>query len=375
MIPRIIDKSIVEHLFKGKVVLIYGARQTGKTTLVKHLLSIHQGVYLNADEPDVRARLSNRTSTELRSVVGTAKLVVIDEAQRIENIGLTLKLMVDNFPEIQIIATGSSSFELADRLKEPLTGRKFEFLLFPLSLQEIDRVKGATETDRFISQAVLYGMYPEPALVGITEARERLQELGSSYLYRDILLIGSIRNPDALEKILRALALQVGNEVSYSELGGLVGLDKSTVESYVRLLEQSFIIFRLPPYSSNRRNEMKKQNKVYFWDNGIRNAVINNFQPIELRTDAGALWENFLISERIKYLRNHRSANQSWFWRTYQQQEVDYIEERANGLLAAEIKSSTGRHKIPRAFHDAYPEAAASVISRDNWRDLVYAAY
>ena len=374
MIPRILYKYVLDRLFKGKVILLYGARQTGKTTLVKHLLSSHQGIYLNADEPDVRANLSNRTSTELNGYFGVTKLVVIDEAQRIDNVGMMLKLMSDQYPEIQIIATGSSNFELADRLKEPLTGRKFECLLSPLSLEEIEMDRGPIETDRFISQAVLYGMYPEPALAGIDEARERLQELGSSYLYKDILLLGLIRNPDALEKILRALALQLGSEVSYSELSGLVGLDKTTVETYIRILEQSFIVFRLPPYSTNRRNEMKKQNKVYFWDNGIRNAVINKFNPIELRTDTGALWENFFISERMKYLRNHRSANTSWFWRTYQQQEVDYIEERATGLLAAEIKTNTRRHRLPRTFTEAYPDSTTLVVSRDNWRTMVYAA-
>jgi predicted AAA+ superfamily ATPase len=374
MIHRIVYNSVLDRLFKGKVILLYGARQTGKTTLVKHLLHSHQGVYLNADEPDVRANLSNRTSTELKRYVGEAKLVVIDEAQRIENVGLMLKLMTDQFPEVQIIATGSSSFELADRLKEPLTGRKYEWLLSPLSLEEIEMDRGPVETDRFISQAILYGMYPDPALAGMDDARERLVELGSSYLYKDILLLGLIRNPDALEKILRALALQIGSEVSYSELGGLVGLDKTTVETYIRILEQSFIVFRLPPYSTNRRNEMKKQTKVYFWDNGIRNAVINNFNPVELRTDAGALWENFFISERMKYLRNHRSANASWFWRTYQQQEIDYIEERNSGLLAAEIKTTTGRHRLPRTFTEAYPDATSFVVTRENWRTLVYAA-
>jgi predicted AAA+ superfamily ATPase len=375
MIPRIIEHAVEERLFKKKVVLLYGARQTGKTTLVKDLLKRHEGVYFNGDEPDIRARFSGRTSSELKALVGAAKLVVIDEAQRIENIGLTLKLMVDNFPEVQVIATGSSSFELADRLKEPLTGRKYEFMLPPLSLEEIEMAHGALECDRRLSAAVIYGMYPEPALLGASEARERLMELGGSYLYKDILLMGHIRHPDALEKLLRALALQIGQEVSYTELAGLIGLDKNTVETYVRILEQAFIVFRLPPFSRNLRNELKKMRKIYFWDTGIRNAVINSFSPLEIRPDAGALRENFLIAERMKVLKNHLSANSSWFWRTHQQQEIDYIEERSGGLLAAEIKSQTGKGKIPSTFLKAYPESETRLVSASNWRELVYAGF
>lgn len=373
MIPRIIEKAIEQHLFKGKVILLYGARQTGKTTLVKKLLDNHGGAYFNADEPDIRLQFANRTSSDLKHLIGKVGLVVIDEAQRIENIGLTLKLMVDNFPDVQVIATGSSSFELADRLKEPLTGRKYEYMLPPLSLQEFEQVEGPLETDRRISNATVFGLYPEPALAGEAEAKERLLELGGSYLYKDILLLGSIRHPDALENLLRALALQIGNEVSYTEMAGLAGIDKNTVETYVRILEQAFIVFRLPPFSRNLRNELKKMRKIYFWDTGIRNAVINSFSPLETRPDAGELWENFLIAERMKYLKNQRSANQGWFWRTHQQQEIDYIEERGNGLLAVEIKSRTGKGRIPTTFTNAYPEAETRLVSVQNWRDLVYA--
>ncbi len=350
MIPRFIESVIEKCLFKKKVILLYGARQTGKTTLVKNLLKRHEGSYFSADEPDIRAHFSNRTSSELKNLIGTAKLVVIDEAQRIENIGLTLKQMVDNFPSIQVIATGSSSFELADQLKEPLTGRKYEFLLPPFSLQEIENANGILETDRFLSKAVIYGMYPEPALLSAPEAQERLLELSGSYLYKDILLLGSIRHPDVLEKLLRALALQLGNQVSFTELSGLVGLNKNTVETYVRILEQAFVIFRLSPFSRNVRNELKKMRKIYFWDTGIRNAVINSFSPLETRPDAGVLWENFFIAERMKYLKNHRVANQSWFWRTHQQQEIDYVEERSENLLAAEIKSKKGWAVFQKRF-------------------------
>ncbi len=373
MINRYIEPSIEERLFKGKLIVLYGARQTGKTTLAKRLLQRYQGVYFNADEPDVRALFTNRTSSELGKAVGNAKLVVLDEAQRIENIGLTLKLLADTLPATQVLATGSSSFELADRTKEPLTGRKFEFLLTPLSLEEIERDRGTLETDRFLSHAVLYGLYPEPATHSGPEARERLMELAGSYLYKDVLLLGSIRHPDALDKLLRALALQVGQEVSHNELGSLLGLDKNTVDTYIRILEQAFIIFRLGPYSRNLRNELKRHHKVYFWDNGIRNAVINNFVPLETRPDSGALWENLLVAERMKYLRNRKSANFSWFWRTYQQQELDYVEERERGLLAVEIKSRTGRGRIPKTFREAYPGSETHVVSPDNWRDLAFA--
>lgn len=373
MIPRIIKKAIEDRLFQGKAILLYGARQTGKTTLVKDLLTSYPGCYYNADEPDVKARFEHRTSSDLKSLVAGNRLVVIDEAQRIENIGLTIKLMVDSFPEIQVLATGSSSFELADRLKEPLTGRKHEFQLSPFSLQEMENVRGPLETDRMLSRAVVYGMYPEPSLLGESEARERLLELSGSYLFKDVLLLGLIRHPDALEKLVRALALQVGSEVAYTELASLVGLDKNTVETYVRILEQAYIVFRLPPFSRNLRNELKKMRKIYFWDTGIRNAVINNFADLELRPDAGALWENFLIAERMKHLRNHRAANVTGFWRTHQQQEIDYIEERPQGLFAAEIKSKPGRGRIPKTFLRGYPDAETKIITSDSWRDLVFA--
>lgn len=374
MISRIIYSSILSRLYRGKLIVIYGARQTGKTTLVKTLLERYPGVYFNADEPDVRLRFAHRSSSELKALIGSHTLVVLDEAQRIENVGLTLKLLVDNFPKVQIIATGSSSFELADRITEPLTGRKYEYVLPPLSLEEIEANRGMMETDRMLARAVVYGLYPEPALMaGEDQARERLLELGSSYLYKDVLLLGNIRQPDALEKLLRALALQIGKEVSYPELAGMIGVDKNTVETYVRILEQAFIVFRLPPYSRNLRNELKKMRKIYFWDTGIRNAVINQFAPLELRTDVGDLWENFLIAERMKYLKNHRSANAGYFWRTHQQQEIDYVEEQGRGLLAAEIKWRADRGKIPATFSNAYRGAKTIMATKENWRSLAHA--
>ncbi|AKJ65534.1 ATP-binding protein [Kiritimatiella glycovorans] len=371
MINRIVINRLESRLFKGKAILLYGARQTGKTTLVRDLLDRRGGVYFNADEPDIRSRFAGRTSSELKSLIGDASLVVIDEAQRIENVGLTLKLLVDSFPQIQVLATGSSSFELADRLKEPLTGRKFEFFLPPFSLEEIERARGALETDRLRSKSVVYGMYPEPALSGEAEAGERLREIAASYLYKDILVLGSIRHPEALEKLVSALALQIASEVSYRELAGLVGLDQGTVETYIRILEQAFVVFRLTPFSRNLRNELKKMRKIYFWDTGVRNAVLNNFAPLQTRSDAGALWENFLIAERMKTLKNHGLPRRSWYWRTYQQQEIDYVEESPDMMRAAEIKRRPGRGGIPKTFTRAYPEAQTLMVSEENWRDLV----
>lgn len=373
MIPRTIYSALENRLFKGKILLLYGARQTGKTTLVKRLLRHHSGAYYNCDEPDIRQKFENQSSSALKRLVGNNVLVVLDEAQRVQNIALTLKLLVDTYPEIQVVATGSSSFELADRLKEPLTGRKFEFHLFPLSLAEWETAHGPLETDRILSRATITGLYPEPALQSDDEARETLMELAGSALYKDILLLGAIRNPEALEKLLRALALQIGQEVSYPEIGSMIGLDKNTVETYIRVLEQAFILFRLRPFSRNLRNEIKKLRKVYFWDNGIRNALINNFAPLDTRTDAGALWENFVIAERMKQLRNQRSHNASWFWRTHQQQEIDYLEQRATDLLAVEIKTRSGRGRIPTTFQRAYPEATPLVITPDNWRAFIFA--
>lgn len=372
MITRILEKELNTRLFKGSILILYGARQTGKTTVIRQLLTQHQGLYFNGDEPDVRVLFNNRTSTELKQIVGDAKLVVIDEAQRIENIGLTLKLLHDQFPEIQLIATGSSSFELADRIKEPLTGRKFEFLLPPLSLEELDKHQGRIDTDRKLSHYAVYGLYPQPATLPMGAAKERLLELSSSYLYQDVLLMGGIRFPEKLEKLTRALALQIGQEVSFPELGGLIGLDKNTVETYVTILEKAFVLFRLPPFSRNLRTELKKRQKIYFWDTGIRNAILNAFQPLETRSDTGVLWENFIISERMKFLKNHLSANPSYFWRTHQQQEVDYVEDRQGILLAAEIKRNARKGKIPKTFTQTYADSKTCIIDQKNWRDFVY---
>lgn len=353
--------------------ILYGARQVGKTTLVKELISRFQGpsCYLNCDEPDVRNALESRTSTELKHFLGSARLVVIDEAQRVGDIGLTLKLLVDTMPDIQIVATGSSSFELANRTIEPLTGRKFEMHLHPLSIGELKATESPVETRRLLETRLVYGMYPDVVTAGRDRAGEVLRELAGSYLYKDVLAWRDIRRPEVLDRLLRALALQVGNEVSFTELSALLGVDKATVESYLEVLEQSFVVFRLMPFSRNLRNELKRMRKVYFWDVGIRNALINNLNPIGMRTDGGALWENYVIVERLKAMQNARRNFSAYFWRTHQQQEVDYVEERDGTLLGAEIKYRKRRKSLPKTFTKAYPEVETTVVTPDHFLDFV----
>ncbi len=372
LIKRIIQPKIEASLFKGKAIIIYGARQVGKTTLVKEIQKkfVAASLYLNCDEPDIRAALTNTTSTELKAYFGTKKIIIIDEAQRVENIGLTLKLLVDAFPELQIIATGSSSFELSNRIVEPLTGRAFEFLLYPFSSEELGEQYAPLEIKRLLEQRLIYGMYPE--IVEQTEnIATRLKNIARSYAYKDILFYQHIRNPDILEKLLSALALQIGHEVSYSELAKLLSINRVTVENYVAILEKAFIIFRLRPYSTNPRKELAKLRKIYFYDTGIRNALINNLNPLNLRSDAGALWKNFWILERLKNNHNHGRDARAYFWRNYQKQEIDYIEE-ANGKLAAfECKwSVTKPARAPSGWRALYPGASFTAVHPGNFLEI-----
>lgn len=372
-IKRTIQKQVEKALFKGKIVVIYGARQVGKTTLVREILRKfpEKSEYFNCDEPDVRVAFTEKTSTEIKAFIGNKKIVVLDEAQRVKNIGLTLKLITDNFPEIQIIATGSSSFDLSNEIAEPLTGRKIEFHLYPFSMEELGQVFSQLELNRLLEQRMIFGMYPEITING-AEAGRNLKNLASSYVYKDILQYQGIKNPEILEKLLQALALQVGNEVSYNELAGLVGVNKNTVASYIRILESAFIIFRLGPWSRNLRSELKKLRKIYFFDNGIRNALINNLNPPDLRTDVGALWENFIISERIKRNNNHAADARSFFWRTKQKQEIDYLEEQNGKMAGFELKWNKDNLHIPKSFREAYPESEVSLVNRKNfWKFIV----
>jgi predicted AAA+ superfamily ATPase len=369
MISRHQTGRLANRLGQGKVLLLLGARQVGKTTLVRMLLDEtgHEALWLNGDEPDVRALLADATSTRLRNIIESHDLVVIDEAQRVPDVGLTVKLLADRLPGVQVIATGSSSLELSDELAEPLTGRKFPFPLYPLSFGELTSHHGLLEETRQIERRLVFGMYPE-IVTHPNDATSRLKELASRYLYQDILALGEIRKPALLDKLLRALALQVGSEVSYNELGQTVGADSKTITRYVDLLEKVFVLFKLPAFSRNVRNEIKKGKKIYFYDNGIRNALIGNLAPLPERSDIGPLWENFVISERVKRLGNEgRDAVRSHFWRTTQQQEIDYVEEQAGQVSAWEIKWNPSKSpRFSSTFTKAYPESETAVVHREN---------
>lgn len=373
MISRILQNALVKRLFRGKALLIFGARQTGKSTIAEYLLKEQEKewIVLNGDEADVRELLSNTTSTNLKAIFGQNKIVLIDEAQRIKNIGLTLKLITDQIKEIQVIATGSSAFELSSEVNEPLTGRKYEFMLFPLSFEEMVNHHGILTEKRLLDHRMLFGYYPE-IVTHPGEEKERLKLLAGSYLYKDLLTLEQIKKPALLEKLLKALALQIGSEVNYNELGQTIGSDRKTVEKYIDLLQKTFVIFQLPAFSRNVRNEIKKGKKIYFYDCGIRNAVINNFESINSRTDKGALWENFIIAERMKYLNNHETDAKFYFWRTTQQQEIDLIEESEEGLKAFEFKSNkNAKAHIPTTFKDNYPDVEVHIISPENMDTII----
>ncbi len=368
VIKRTIQPRIESRLFQGKIIVIYGARRVGKTTLVKEILTRHpqNSVYFNCDEPDIRDLFSNKTSTELKLAIGDNKLVVLDEAQRVKNIGITLKLLVDTYPQIQVIATGSSSFDLSNEIVEPLTGRKYEFYLFPLSLSELETLYTSLEIKRTIEERLKYGMYPE---IFQNEGREEeiVNEIKRSYLYKDIFQYQQLKNTDLIEKLLQAIALQIGNEVSYTELAALLSVDKKTIERYLELLKKAFVIFQLPAFSRNLRKELSRTRKIYFFDTGVRNALIRNFNNMDIRQDVGVLWENFLISERVKNNSNTGAEKNIYFWRTYQQQEIDYIEEADGRLAAFEFKWSSKIRKASQAFTRIYKNSTIEVINKENY--------
>ncbi len=372
MIKRQITENIIKRLNTKKVVIIYGARQTGKTTLLKYIYNLYsnESIFLNCDEPSVREQLTNVNSVNLKQLVGNKKYVFIDEAQRIKNIGITLKLFVDELPDKKILASGSSAFELANQIKEPLTGRKFEFILYPFSLNELINEYGKIELDMNLENRIIFGMYPE-IVTDVENSKENLRLISESYLYKDILTFREMRKPEILQSLVRALALQIGNQVSYAELSKLLKIDQTTVQKYIDLLEKSFVIFRLNSFSKNVRTELKKTRKIYFYDTGIRNALIDNFQPLELRADKGALWENFLISELIKKSANIRDFSKFYFWRTKLQQEIDLIQENENGLFGYEFKwNKNSKVKIPLTFTKAYPDARIKIIDVNNFYEL-----
>lgn len=367
MITRVLEKAIEQRLYKGKAIIVMGARQVGKTTLLHQLFTQKDEImWLNGDETDVQALFQNISATRLKAIFGNKKIILIDEAQRIPDIGLRLKLITDQIPDVQLVATGSSSFDLANKVNEPLTGRKWEFKMYPLSFSEMVNHHGLLEEKRLIPHRLLYGYYPE-IVNNPGDEKELLKQLSDSYLYKDILMWEQIKKPDNLLKLLQALAFQMGSQVSYSELGQLCGMDPKTVEKYIVLLEQTFVVFRLSSFSRNLRNELKNSKKIYFYDNGIRNALIANFSQIETRTDVGALWENFLISERIKYLQYERMWTHYWFWRTKEQKEIDFIEEADGNIKAYEFKwNPEAKYKTPILFLNNYEGSTFEVIHRDN---------
>jgi predicted AAA+ superfamily ATPase len=321
----------------------------------------------NGDESDIRALLESPTSTQLSSLIGNAKTLIIDEAKRIANIGLCLKLMVDNIKGLKVIATGSSSFELANKVNEPLTGRKWEYHLFPLSFGEMVSHSSLLEEKRLLNHRMVFGYYPE-IVASPGNEQSYLKQLASSYLFKDILTWERIQKPDKLEKLVQALAYQVAQLISYYELGQICGLNAETVERYINLLEKAFIVFRLPSFSRNPRNELKKSHKIYFFDNGLRNAAINQFNPVNLRNDIGQLWENWFISERLKYLHNTGKYASRFFWRTLAKQEVDYVEDIGGKITAFECKwNQKAMGKITRAFTNAYPEAETFLVHPGNF--------
>lgn len=361
------------RLFKGKALLVFGPRQVGKTTFVENLIADlnKKTLFLNGDESDVLALFENPNVTKLKNIVGDNEILVIDEAQRITNIGIVLKIMVDQIKSVQVIATGSSSFELANKLNEPLTGRKYEMHLFPMAFSEMVAENGLLEEKRNLEQRLIYGSYPEIVTHSI-DAKEHIKLIANSYLYKDLFLLDQIMKPVLLQKIVKALALQVGSEVNYNELSKLIQIDNKTVEKYIDLLEKAFVIFKLPALSGNVRNEIKKGKKIYFYDNGIINAVTGNFNPLTQRTDIGRLWENYIISERVKYLNIQQQETDSFFWRTTQQQEIDYIEKNEGQILAYEIKwNPKAKIKIPVTFSTNYSNVISKIITPENYEEVL----
>ena len=373
MIERKLSKIIQAQLFKGKAIILVGSRQVGKTTLLGELVrqSDKRILSLNCDEPEVQTILTDTNVAKLRTIIGNNELVVIDEAQKVNNIGLTLKLIVDNIKDVQVIATGSSAFELRNRLNEPLTGRKFEYQMYPISSGEFIDTFGLLEEKRTLENRLVYGSYPD-IIMHPVDARRYLTELTQSYLYKDVLSLDSLRKPQLLDKLLQALAFQVGSEVSTNELARTLQTDNKTIDKYLDLLEKCYVIFRLGGLSRNLRTELKRAKKIYFYDNGVRNAVIQQFAPVALRNDMGALWENFFISERMK--RNHYSGHycNSYFWRTTLQQEIDLIEESDGAMTAFEMKWNPSKKvSFSKSFTDAYNVKETIVISPDNYLEYL----
>lgn len=369
MIERTLENEVKAKLFKGKAIMIYGARQTGKTTLVKELIRSEglDPVYLTGDDDDDKALFEKVTLTRWTQILGSRKCIFIDEGQKIENLSRSIKLLVDNRDDVLVIVTGSSSFKLKALLEEPLTGRKYEYKLFPLSYKELRDHYGYLEEKKNFELRLIYGSYPE-VVTHPDDMKELLTLISESYLYRDLFQYEGIRKPQVLEKLLKALAMQLGSEVSINELSLLLGVSRTLVEAYIELLIDAYIIFPLTSFSTNQRNELKKSSKYYFWDNGIRNSILKNFTPFPLRDDTGALFENYMVSERMKRNIYAHSTSSSFFWRTTDGMEVDYIETDGDKITAFEFKLNPNKKsRVTLAFTNRYPKAEIETVTSDNY--------
>ena len=373
LIQRSMQPILEKWLFRGKILILYGARQVGKTTLCRALMASlgDEATYFNCEISSVQLGLSVKEPQALKRFVGSKKMIVLDEAQNVPDIGLVLKLLIDTFPDMQIIATGSSSFDLANRTAEPLTGRALHFTIYPLSYEEMGQAFNSGERRAHLDYFLRFGMYPEIAFASEEDASLLLDSLSSSYLFKDILAYENLKKADVLVSLLRLLAMQIGNLVSYHELAMQLKISSATVERYIDLLEKAFVIFRLSPFSRNLRNEIGKKNKIFFYDIGIRNSLIQQYQPIELRTDKGAIWENFIIVERLKFLQSRGLRPNQYFWRTQEQVEIDYLEDANGQLDAYEFKWQDKKTKVPTAFSKGYPDAMFSVIHTGNFEPFV----
>jgi uncharacterized protein len=371
---RDLSKNIIRKLQPNKVVIVFGARRVGKTVLVKEILSkINEPVLsLNGEDINVHDKLANRSIENYKQILGSYKLLYIDEAQKIPEIGLKLKLMIDGIDDLKIIISGSSSFDIHKDAGEPLTGRKYSFNLFALSENEFNQVENnITKFDKVRERMVL-GNYPE--LIHIQDREDKidyLNEMVSSYLLKDILIFENIKNSQKIFNLLRLIAFQIGGEVSLQELGKQLGISKNTVEKYLDLLSKVFILHKVEGFSRNLRKEITKNSRWYFLDNGIRNAVIANFNPIQSRNDIGALWENYMISERLKYQEYNGLSSNNYFWRTYDQQEIDWVEERDGSIFGYELKWKESKVKAPIQWKNAYPDASFAVITQNNFNEWV----
>lgn len=368
-IERNLKKDINKWLFKGKVIIIYGPRRVGKTTLAKEVLSHfgEEGRFINCDILENRSALELQDDKKLRDFLGKGKIFVLDEAQRVQNIGIILKILVDSYPDIQIIATGSSSFDLSNKIHEPLTGRNVSFVLYPVSVSELKN----SDQEINIPDLLRFGNYPEVVSGKAEDKIHYLKEVASDYLYKDALEFERLRRPEILVKLVQLLAFQIGNEVSYNELAIKLEINRDTVIRYIELLEKAFVIFRLSPFSRNLRNEIGKKNKIFFYDLGIRNALISSFGPLDQRDDAGALWENFCVLERQKMIQDKGWYRNTFFWRTNRGKEIDYIEEYDGTLYGYEFKWGNAKYNIPKEFIEEYKNSSVVIVNRSNFKEFL----